>query len=453
MVYSKELVQKAERGFVDAQYNLGVCYAKGDGVPKDSQMAICWLEKSAEQGFANAQFLLGTYYDIHRCFDLLALIEDKGKAAYWYAKAAEQGHDVAQLALGDCYSSGQGCTKDQKMAVYWYAKAAEQGRAEAPILAAFCHEESLEYVEAYAWALCATKIENEDPFIKESVDELIEALTEELDDAQIKEGQIRAEGLLEKFGSNIAGESRGEKEEYKQDENTKVNQVAGQPQSNNDGFDAFLDWMDKNRIGGFPRNENDPLKIERLCIRSRNEITHIPPEISRLENLIELRIDGSSLMSVPFEIRELKRLKTLWLLGGRLTEFPLGICEITSLEELILGSHSIPEIPPEIGNLTNLKVLDLSNNPITEIPPELGQLEKLENLCLAEDNLIEFPRVTLKLKSLKWLNLTGNRIESVPLIDSRSLERVLLLDNPIRQNTIFGVVPLGAENKCEVILE
>ena len=40
----------AEQGFADAQYNLGVMYANGEGVPKDFVEAYAWLNISASMG-------------------------------------------------------------------------------------------------------------------------------------------------------------------------------------------------------------------------------------------------------------------------------------------------------------------------------------------------------------------------------------------------------------------
>ena len=47
--------QAAEQGHAEAQYNLGVCYANGCGMPKDLQQAIYWYTKAAEQGNEDAQ--------------------------------------------------------------------------------------------------------------------------------------------------------------------------------------------------------------------------------------------------------------------------------------------------------------------------------------------------------------------------------------------------------------
>jgi TPR repeat protein len=52
----------AEQGDALAQYNLGVLYRKGRGVPQDNVQARQWYAKAAAQGQAKAQFNLGTLY-------------------------------------------------------------------------------------------------------------------------------------------------------------------------------------------------------------------------------------------------------------------------------------------------------------------------------------------------------------------------------------------------------
>lgn len=50
----EEIIELAEKGDSDAQYDLGVCYIKGENVIKDDNKAMHWLMKSAEQGNVNA---------------------------------------------------------------------------------------------------------------------------------------------------------------------------------------------------------------------------------------------------------------------------------------------------------------------------------------------------------------------------------------------------------------
>jgi hypothetical protein len=49
----------AKQGTAEAQYNLGVMYDKGRGVPQDHAEAVQWYRKAAEQGDAGAQYNLG----------------------------------------------------------------------------------------------------------------------------------------------------------------------------------------------------------------------------------------------------------------------------------------------------------------------------------------------------------------------------------------------------------
>jgi TPR repeat protein len=44
----------ANQGYAKAQYNLGVIYAQGKGVPEDFSEALLWLRKAQAQGFEQA---------------------------------------------------------------------------------------------------------------------------------------------------------------------------------------------------------------------------------------------------------------------------------------------------------------------------------------------------------------------------------------------------------------
>ena len=58
----KEWLPLAEQGHADAQFNLGLMYAKGEGVPQDDAEAVKWYRLAAEQGEARAQTNLGFMY-------------------------------------------------------------------------------------------------------------------------------------------------------------------------------------------------------------------------------------------------------------------------------------------------------------------------------------------------------------------------------------------------------
>ena len=105
----------AEQGDAIAQFNLGVMYHTGSGVPKDDQKAVLWYRKAAEQGHAGAQSNLGVMYDVGS-----GVPKDDRQAALWYRKAAEQGLARAQFNLGLMYADGEGVPEDDREAVQWY---------------------------------------------------------------------------------------------------------------------------------------------------------------------------------------------------------------------------------------------------------------------------------------------------------------------------------------------
>lgn len=56
------LKKAAEKGHRKAQYRLGRCYDKGNGVEEDNKTAFTWYEKAAKQDHAKAQYQLARYY-------------------------------------------------------------------------------------------------------------------------------------------------------------------------------------------------------------------------------------------------------------------------------------------------------------------------------------------------------------------------------------------------------
>ena len=52
----------ADQGIAAAQFNLGLLYLDGHGVPQDPAEAVKWFTKSAEQDYTQAQHNLGAMY-------------------------------------------------------------------------------------------------------------------------------------------------------------------------------------------------------------------------------------------------------------------------------------------------------------------------------------------------------------------------------------------------------
>ena len=89
-----QLMDEADAGNAISQYNLGVCYAKGNGVEVDLAETVRWLRKAAEQGLPQAQFNLGM------CLSRGVGVEKNVvEGTMWLNSAAQQGHAEAERIL------------------------------------------------------------------------------------------------------------------------------------------------------------------------------------------------------------------------------------------------------------------------------------------------------------------------------------------------------------------
>jgi TPR repeat protein len=105
-----ERTQKAaEQGDTKAQYNVGLMYYIGQGVPRDEAKAVQWFQKAAVQGRAEAQYSLGVMYAEGR-----GVPRDEAKAAQWFQRAAVQGHANAQNRLDRINTNRQGAPQPAK---------------------------------------------------------------------------------------------------------------------------------------------------------------------------------------------------------------------------------------------------------------------------------------------------------------------------------------------------
>lgn len=154
-----DLYQAAEQDkSAEAQFELGLAFLKGNGVPKNNERAIAWLNVASENGHGSASYQLGRLYEQDK-----SVVTDHSKAIEYYVTAvqqkqfdacvqlgrayqsgrgveqssqtalawlhigAESGQIDCQLALGDAYRTGRGSPVDEQQSFDWYKKAAEQG--------------------------------------------------------------------------------------------------------------------------------------------------------------------------------------------------------------------------------------------------------------------------------------------------------------------------------------
>jgi TPR repeat protein len=113
-------------GNAEAQYELGVMYYSGEGIPRDFQEALSWFRKAADQGVARAMTCAAMILHENR-----GVKPNLAEAVGFYTRAAELGDAEAQVRLGVMYDKGLGVPKDHLAARGWLQKAADQGNKRA----------------------------------------------------------------------------------------------------------------------------------------------------------------------------------------------------------------------------------------------------------------------------------------------------------------------------------
>ena len=84
----------AERGNPHAQFDLGLMYAKGEGVVKNERLAFSYFHKAARQNHVAAKFYMGLSFAQGR-----GVRKQTQLARYWFKLAAKAGHPTAMAYL------------------------------------------------------------------------------------------------------------------------------------------------------------------------------------------------------------------------------------------------------------------------------------------------------------------------------------------------------------------
>jgi TPR repeat protein len=108
----------ANNNEAEAQYQIGLMYEGGLGVPKNDSAAVTWFQKAGDQGHTLAEASLGYYYFSKGDYSL---------AIKWNKLAAENGNSTAQYNLALMYRDGLGLEKNLGEAINWFNKAAVAG--------------------------------------------------------------------------------------------------------------------------------------------------------------------------------------------------------------------------------------------------------------------------------------------------------------------------------------
>ena len=147
----------AASGDPAAEYEIGLRYAEGRGVPQNFGEALRWLDQAAKAGFAPAQFRLASMNEKGE-----GMKKDLQAARQLYLLAADKGHAKAMHNLAVLHAEGIDGKPDYKVAAQWFRRAAGYGIADSQYNLAILYARGIgidrNLAESYKWfALAAAK--------------------------------------------------------------------------------------------------------------------------------------------------------------------------------------------------------------------------------------------------------------------------------------------------------
>jgi uncharacterized protein len=137
-----ELLERAQAGDKDAQFEYGDLLMFREDTPPDEAGALIWYRKAADQGNARAQYMLGqmSLSDPSKPYYM-------GNAIYWFGLAAAADYRLAQYELGGLLVGMSGVTyhyPDAEEGMMWLHKAAAKGfvAAELKLATLYGHDDN-----------------------------------------------------------------------------------------------------------------------------------------------------------------------------------------------------------------------------------------------------------------------------------------------------------------------
>ncbi|KAH1083937.1 hypothetical protein J1N35_023698 [Gossypium stocksii] len=151
------------------------------------------------------------------------------------------------------------------------------------------------------------------------------------------------------------------------------------------------------------------MRLKLLNLRGCKSLRSFPIKIG-IESLEKLILSGcSNLQRFPEIDGKMECLLELHLDGTSIKELPISIGNLSSLVLLNLKDcRNLVDLPGSIGGCTSLKSLNLSGcYKVETFPEDLQQVEFLEELDLSETSMTKPPPFIFQFKNLKVLSFNG----------------------------------------------
>lgn len=227
---------------------------------------------------------------------------------------------------------------------------------------------------------------------------------------------------------------------------------------------TFLDRQPAgNQVSELPHTFSNLTDLISLLLHF-NRFTEFPPVICEsMHSVQQLYLTCNQITSLPEDISRLQELDTLGLAGNRLSSLPESIGTLTALTKLYVGDNGVQYnnfvsiLPLSITRLTQLDVLDLRHNPITSPKAQrydgrgavAGALRTVaETLDLYAMHLKELPAFAVERIGLRTLDISRNMLAALPDDISNLVNLEVIM---IQGNRLTAVTP--AIGECRQLRE
>ena len=207
------LIEAAELGNAESQYNLGVCYQFGYGTDQNDSIATSWYLKSAEQGWTDGEYKMSYAY-----IKGTGIEKNEQKAFVYTLKCATKKDVECIFNLISCYTDGIGTEKDSVQVLEWAVELAKMETSEnlnvsGKITSArlnlahmFMNGKGVnkDIVKSYTWFIIYNESKSDFSVrVQEQQIALIKKLEEQLSHEQIANAKNEAEKILGKSLTNF----------------------------------------------------------------------------------------------------------------------------------------------------------------------------------------------------------------------------------------------------------
>lgn len=140
---------------------------------------------------------------------------------------------------------------------------------------------------------------------------------------------------------------------------------------------------------------------------SKNKITFISDDITKLKFLKQLNLSSNLIQSLPDSLANLKKLELINVSDNSITSLPETFKNLNSLKQIFLNNNKFKQFPKQLLGLHNLEVVDLSNNKLVEVPYGMSNLFAME-LILSQNEISSIGEDLYQAPRLKILRLEEN---------------------------------------------